>query len=349
MMMMNLNTKLSYFEVPHSPLVKRSFLLSPLVIMAASSLSLTSPFHFRKPHSRISPFNAHPLIQKGAQSFKSNFSFSTLHASPHFKPPIAIAPSSLTQTRASSNECFDPADEAERLLLYREKPVKFAFWVIFWASLSLAWFAVSKDANAAVDSIKASGFGLKIANSLRKLGWPDGVVVFTLATLPVLELRGAIPVGYWMQLNPTTLTILSILGNMVPVPFIVLYLKRFATFLAARSSSAARLLDKLFENAKEKAGPVEEFQWLGLMLFVAVPFPGTGAWTGAIIAAILDMPFWAAVSANFFGVVFAGLLVNLLVNLGLKYAIITGIILFFVSTFMWSILRNLKKTLSSSN
>ncbi|KAK7368003.1 hypothetical protein VNO80_10025 [Phaseolus coccineus] len=317
--------------------------------MAASSLSLTSPFHFRKTHNRISPFNVHPLIQKGRQSIKSNFSFSTLHGSPHFRPAIAIAPSSLTQTRASSDECFDPADEAERLLLSGEKPVKFAFWVIFWASLSLAWFAVSKDANAAVDSIKASGFGLNIANSLRKLGWPDGVVVFTLATLPVLELRGAIPVGYWMQLNPTTLTILSILGNMVPVPFIVLYLKRFASFLAARSSYVSRLLDMLFENAKEKAGPVEEFQWLGLMLFVAVPFPGTGAWTGAFIAAILDMPFWAAVSANFIGVVFAGLLVNLLVNLGLKYAIITGIILFFVSTFMWSILRNLKKGLSPSN
>lgn len=91
--------------------------------------------------------------------------------------------------------------------------MKFALWVLFWASLSLAWFAVSKDANAAaVDSIKASGFGLKIANSLRKLGWPDGVVVFTLATLPVLELRGAIPVGYWLQLNPVTLTVLSILG-----------------------------------------------------------------------------------------------------------------------------------------
>ncbi|KAJ1423570.1 putative small multi-drug export [Sesbania bispinosa] len=316
--------------------------------MAASALALTSPFCFRKPHQRIAPFNGHSLVLNGKQSLKSN-PCSILHASPHFRTPLAIVPSSLTQTRASSDGYLDTADETERLLLYEEKPVKFALWVLFWASLSLAWFAVSRDANAAVDSIKASGFGLKIANSLRKLGWPDGVVVFTLATLPVLELRGAIPVGYWMQLNPTTLTVLSILGNMVPVPFIILYLKRFASFLTARSSSASRFLDMLFKNAKEKAGPVEEFQWLGLMLFVAVPFPGTGAWSGAIIASILDMPFWTAVSANFFGVVFAGLLVNLLVNLGLKYAVITGIILFFVSTFMWSILRNVKKGLSSTN
>lgn len=134
---------------------------------------------------------------------------------------------------------------------------------------------------------------------------------------------------------------------MVPVPFIILYLKRFASFLAGNNGSGSRFLDLLFKRAKEKAGPVEEFQWLGLMLFVAVPFPGTGAWTGAFIASILDMPFWSGLSANFVGVVLAGLLVNLLVNLGLKYAIITGIILFIISTFMWTILRKLKKSLSS--
>uniref|UniRef100_A0A803Q3H6 Small multi-drug export protein n=2 Tax=Cannabis sativa TaxID=3483 RepID=A0A803Q3H6_CANSA len=136
---------------------------------------------------------------------------------------------------------------------------------------------------------------------------------------------------------------------MVPVPFIMLYLKKLASFAASRNKTVARFVNILFENAKAKAGPIEEFQWLGLMLFVAVPFPGTGAWTGAFIASILDMPFWSALSANFVGVVFAGLLVNLLVNLGLKYAIITGIILFLVSTFMWTILRSIRKSLSSSN
>lgn len=143
-------------------------------------------------------------------------------------------------------------------------------------------------------------------------------------------------------------TLCCICRNMVPVPFIVLYLKQLATFLTGKNEAASRFLDMLFTRAKEKAGPVEEFQWLGLMLFVAVPFPGTGAWTGAIIASILDMPFWPAVSANFVGVVLAGLLVNLLVNLGLKYAIVTGVILFIISTFMWSILRSLKNSLTTS-
>ncbi|KAJ0692958.1 putative small multi-drug export [Helianthus annuus] len=237
----------------------------------------------------------------------------------------------------------------------QDSPVKFLFWVCLWASVSVALFAFSPDdakaqqAESAVKSIKASGFGLKVAGFLRGSGWPDPVVVFALATLPVIELRGAIPVGYWLQLNPVVLTALSVLGNMVPVPLIVLYLKPLATFLAGTNKTAARLLNLLFENAKQKAGPIEEFRWLGLMLFVAVPFPGTGAWTGAIIASILDLPFWSAVSANFFGVVLAGLLVNMLVNIGLKYAVVACIVMFIASGFMWSLLRILKQRLSSSS
>ncbi|WZZ87628.1 hypothetical protein YC2023_116207 [Brassica napus] len=202
----------------------------------------------------------------------------------------------------------------------------------------------SGDAKAAADSIKSSTFGLRIAAALRRFGWRDEAVVFALATLPVIELSCAIPVGYWMQLKPTVLTFFSVLGNMVPVPFIILYLKKLASFLAGKSKTASKLLEILFKRAKEKAGPVEEFQWLGLMLFVAVPFPGTGAWTGAIIASILDMPFWSAVSSNFCGVVLAGLLVNLLVNLGLREAIVAGGALFFVSTFMWSVMRRIRKS-----
>eukprot|EP01018_Ginkgo_biloba_P011211 Gb_02066 [translate_table: standard] len=210
---------------------------------------------------------------------------------------------------------------------------------LIFVSFVLSATLFCAKAFASTDSIKASGIGLKIASFMRRSGCPDEAIVFILATLPVLELRGAIPVGYWMQLEPLKISILSILGNMVPVPFILLYLKRVASFLGKRIPGASTFLDRLFERTRKKAGPIEEFQWLGLMLFVAVPFPGTGAWTGAIAAAILDMPFWEAVSANFFGVVFAGLLVNLLVNLGLKYAIIVGAILFFVSTIMWTFLR----------
>lgn len=195
----------------------------------------------------------------------------------------------------------------------------------------------------ASEAIKASSLGLKVASFLRQTGWPDEAIVFFMAMLPVLELRGAIPVGYWMQLNPVKLSVLSVLGNMVPVPLIILYMEKLAKFLSDRSPTAKKIVDGLFESTKRKSGPIQEFEWLGLMLFVAVPFPGTGAWTGAMAASVLGMPFWEAMSANFFGVVMAGLLVNLLVNLGLKYASLVGIALFLVSTFMWSFLRAMVK------
>ncbi|KAJ0039143.1 hypothetical protein Pint_23147 [Pistacia integerrima] len=323
--------------------------------MAASVSPITLALSIKKPHVKTSSKNLlfYPLITgnntQGFLKSKPLFTFQNSR-SRHLGHIV----SSSVRTGASSSDGFlDITTQDKKILPFsEEKPGKHLLWVLFWASLSLVWFATSGDANAssaAADSIRASGFGLKIATALRSSGWPDEAVVFALATLPVIELRGAIPVGYWMQLHPLLLTLLSVLGNMVPVPFIILYLKRFASFLAGNNGSASRFLDLLFKRAKEKAGPVEEFQWLGLMLFVAVPFPGTGAWTGAFIASILDMPFWSGLSANFVGVVLAGLLVNLLVNLGLKYAIVTGIILFIISTFMWTILRKIKKSLSSSD
>ncbi|CAN4124397.1 unnamed protein product [Withania somnifera] len=301
-------------------------------------------FSYRKSHPSFSFPKIHTFVNQNPHIHTKTQSFPIIQAFNHlgrFQNVIIT----------SSDSFFEVIEEEEEGLLNtnEEKPLKFLFWVLLWASVSVGLFAVSGDAKAAGDSIRASGFGVKVANALRSLGWPDEAVVFALATLPVIELRGAIPVGYWLQLKPNVLTVLSVLGNMVPVPFIVLYLKKLAIFLAGTNKSASKILDLLFERAKDKAGPVKEFQWLGLMLFVAVPFPGTGAWTGAIIASVLDMPFWSAVSANFVGVVLAGLLVNLLVNLGLKYAIATGLILFIISTFMWSILRSLKTSLNSSS
>ncbi|KAI3824970.1 hypothetical protein L1987_06443 [Smallanthus sonchifolius] len=306
----------------------------------------------KKPNSR--PSNNQitlSFLQLNRTHFTSKPYFTT-KPSPHlnFPPnPRHTTPKSSPSTPTTSG-FLENLEKDESLPLIEPSPVKFLFWVCLWASVSVALFAFSPgDAKAAVQSIKASSFGLKVAGFLRGSGWPDWAVVVALATLPVIELRGAIPVGYWLQLNPVVLTALSVLGNMIPVPLIILYMKPLATFLAGTNKPAARFLDLLFKKAKRKAGPIVEFQWLGLMLFVAVPFPGTGAWTGAIIASILDIPFWSGVSANFFGVVLAGLLVNMLVNIGLKYAVVACIVMFIGSGFMWSVLRVLKQRLSSSS
>ncbi|EFJ26232.1 hypothetical protein SELMODRAFT_56944, partial [Selaginella moellendorffii] len=193
-------------------------------------------------------------------------------------------------------------------------------------------------------SIGASALGLRIADYLRSSRWPDEAIVFALATLPVLELRGAIPVGYWMRLNPLLVYCLSVAGNMIPVPLVLLYMEQLTTFLTARSSSARKVLDSIYKHTRRKAGPIQEFKWLGLMLFVAVPFPGTGAWTGAMASVVLGMPFWSSFWANFFGVAIAGILVNLLVSVGFNTALLVGAVLFAASTFMWSFLRFLGRS-----
>lgn len=126
---------------------------------------------------------------------------------------------------------------------------------------------------------------------------------------------------------------------MLPVPLIALYLENFFNYVASSSDAGKKFVDKIITNTRKKAEPIEEFKWIGLMLFVAVPFPGTGAWTGAFAASILGMTFWESMSANFVGVLLAGVLVNLVVSVGVREAIFVGIALFLLSMFMWRILR----------
>ncbi|KAF6159927.1 hypothetical protein GIB67_033011 [Kingdonia uniflora] len=122
--------------------------------------------------------------------------------------------------RASNGVLDNGVDERELFgLIEIEKgtPIRFVLWVLVWTSVSLVFSAAFADSSSAAvgvaaDSIRASGFGLRVANALRGFGWPDEGVVFALATLPVVELRGAIPVGYWLQLKPLVLTFLAILG-----------------------------------------------------------------------------------------------------------------------------------------
>ncbi|KAG0576908.1 hypothetical protein KC19_5G117000 [Ceratodon purpureus] len=192
---------------------------------------------------------------------------------------------------------------------------------------------------AAEHSIGSSSLGLKVAAFLRGSGLSDEAIVAAVASLPALELRGAIPVGYWMKLPPQKTYALAVIGNMLPVPFIALYLEKFFNYVASSSEGGRKLVDKIITNTRRKAEPIEEFKWIGLMLFVAVPFPGTGAWTGAFAASILGMSFWESMSANFVGVLLAGILVNLVVSVGIREAIFVGIALFLLSLFMWRILR----------
>lgn len=135
------------------------------------------------------------------------------------------------------------------------------------------------------------------------------IILLTAAT-PVVELRGAIPMGLAMGLPPAEVILLSLLGNILPIPFILLGLN----WLLAELKKIPRLHDWIEQKGHKGAGALHEkiqrWGWLGLMLFVAIPLPGTGAWTGALAACFLSLKFWPSLLAITGGVLIAALLVT---------------------------------------
>lgn len=126
--------------------------------------------------------------------------------------------------------------------------------------------------------------GQKIANFFRQGGLPDWATLMTISAMPVVELRGGVPVGIWMGMPIAKVFGLCVAGNMIPIPIIL---------LALRSSFVQKLAKPVLDRAREKAAGFgdEKSQALALTLFVGIPLPGTGAWTGAMGAFLLGMPF----------------------------------------------------------
>lgn len=123
--------------------------------------------------------------------------------------------------------------------------------------------------------------------------------------LPIVELRGGLPYGIALGLDyPVALTA-ALLGNMLPTPFLILYVRRVFAFLRGRSAWLDRKVSSLERRAHLKGRMVLKYQTLGLCILVAIPLPGTGAWTGALVAAFLDMRLKRAVPAIFLGVCIA--------------------------------------------
>ena len=130
--------------------------------------------------------------------------------------------------------------------------------------------------------------------------------------LPVLEIRGGIPFGTALGLPVTTAYIAALIGNMLPVPIIILCIRKVFAFLRRRFTRLGAFVDRLEKRAWEKSRSVQKYQSWGLFVLVAIPLPGTGAWTGALIAALLDMRLRRALPVIFAGAAAAGLIVALL-------------------------------------
>ena len=111
--------------------------------------------------------------------------------------------------------------------------------------------------------------------------------IFLISMLPIIELRGAIPIGAAIGLPWYLNMIVSIVGNMLPVPFILLFSVKAFEFMK-KHNIMVNFIQKIENRAKKRSEGLATGEFIGLMLFVAIPFPGTGAWTGALIAALLQ-------------------------------------------------------------
>ena len=129
-----------------------------------------------------------------------------------------------------------------------------------------------------------------------------------ISMVPIIELRGAIPIGVANGLSVRTALFAAIIGNLIPVPIIILFVRKVFAFIRTKSEKLDHLVCRFEEKAKKQSGMVEKYEWFGLVLLVAIPLPGTGAWTGALVAAMLRMK--RAFPAIMIGVIIAGIVVS---------------------------------------
>ena len=136
--------------------------------------------------------------------------------------------------------------------------------------------------------------------------------VFICSMLPIIELRGAVPLGAVLGMPWWQSYIISVIGNMVPVPFVLLFIRKILDFmLKSKIKFFNKIATWLNNKAEKNRGKIEKYSFWGVCLFVAIPLPVTGAWTGSLVAATIEMKFWKAVLSALFGVMIAGVIMTL--------------------------------------
>lgn len=141
------------------------------------------------------------------------------------------------------------------------------------------------------------------------------MTVFIISVLPILELRGGILAGYFFGLPIWTTTILAVAGNLLPIPFLLLFIEAIFNW-CLKHNLLVKFIGALRKRAQSKSESVKKYEFWGLCIFVAIPLPGTGAWTGVLIAEALGMDRKRAMLSITLGVLIAGV-VMLMVSYGL--------------------------------
>lgn len=163
---------------------------------------------------------------------------------------------------------------------------------------------------------------LGIFGGLASIAYGKEILVFIISLMPILELRGGLLAAALLGLDPIPSYIISIIGNVLPVPFILLLITKI---LAWMKNSKVEFFNKianwLNEKVEKNKGQIEKFGYLGVVLFVGIPLPGTGAWTGTLIASVLNMD-----KKKTFVAVMAGLIMASIIMMFLSFGVVAKVI-----------------------
>lgn len=140
---------------------------------------------------------------------------------------------------------------------------------------------------------------------------PNELTVFIISLLPVLELRGGLIAAKLLDMNIIRAFIFCYIGNMLPIPFILLFLNKIFE-LMKKSKKLGKIVHKLENKAEKHRKTIDKYGAWGLLVLVAIPLPGTGGWTGALVAEIMDIKFKKALPIIALGVLIAGFIVGAL-------------------------------------
>ena len=140
----------------------------------------------------------------------------------------------------------------------------------------------------------------------------EALLTFLMAMVPVVELRGAIPYGVVAGLSIPAAFIIAVIGNLIPIPFLIVFTRKVFEWLRTKSEWLEGIVRRFEAKADKNKEVVLRYEFWGLVLLVAIPLPGTGAWTGALVAAMMDMQLKRAMPAITLGVLIAGIIVTTL-------------------------------------
>ena len=136
-------------------------------------------------------------------------------------------------------------------------------------------------------------------------------IVFLVSMIPLLELRGSILAAGFMETTFVPTYIAAVLGNMLPIPFILIFIEMVFNWME-KVKFLQKIPQKIKEKALSKSEQIEKYGYFGLFIFVAIPLPGTGAWTGALLSVLLGLKKGKSLLAILLGVMTAGLIMSLL-------------------------------------